>query len=205
MKIPESLQTVNAAAESVYQERSSRFIALVRPCSDDATARQFRDALKKEHHKAVHVVLAYRIGHTQAVEYSTDDGEPTGSEGKPVLNELRSRMLSNTAVCVVRYYGGKKLGIPGLIQAYRQAASQALELAGSQELVHRMRIRVHVPASEQHLVANLISGSTARIEDAVYAETTTFIVSLEHKDETVLQKLESHWQLAVERIADTDN
>ena len=124
----EFYNTIEKEAFAEYKDRGSRFIAYAFPI---ATADDFKKrlkALKEEHAKAVHHCFAYRIGTDGNNFRSGDDGEPSGSAGKPILGQLDSKDVVNTAVVVVRYFGGTLLGVPGLINAYKTATSLALQL-----------------------------------------------------------------------------
>ena len=111
-----------------YKDRGSRFIAYAFPvASADEFKKRWKE-LKEEHPKAVHHCFAYRIGTDGNNFRAGDDGEPSGSAGKPILNTIDSKELSNTAVVVVRYFGGTLLGVPGLINAYKTATSLALQV-----------------------------------------------------------------------------
>lgn len=120
--------TIEKEAFAEYKDRGSRFMAYVFPI---ATADDFKKklkALKEEHPKAVHHCFAYRIGTDGNNFRSGDDGEPSGSAGKPILGQLDSKGVVNVAAIVVRYFGGTLLGVPGLINAYKTATSLALQL-----------------------------------------------------------------------------
>ena len=120
--------TIDKEAFAEYKDRGSRFLAYVFPI---ATADDFKKrwkALKEEHPKAVHHCFAYRIGTDGNNFRAGDDGEPSGSAGKPILGQLDSKGVVNVAAVVVRYFGGTLLGVPGLINAYKTATSLALQL-----------------------------------------------------------------------------
>ncbi len=197
MKVEEELQTIEIPGEGTYSEKSSRFLATAMHCTSDKEAREKRNELKKTHHKAVHVVWAYRTGLYNVEEYCSDDGEPSGSSGMPVLNEIRKRNLSDTAVFVVRYYGGKKLGVPGLINAYMTAASEALGHAVCKTLLLEKTCEVICHAQHQHLVQELISRFGGRVEDVNYGEKCTFSISYTHNNESLINALESENALDV--------
>jgi uncharacterized YigZ family protein len=110
-----------------FKDRGSRFIAYAFPIK---TAQDFKNnlnELKKEHPKAVHHCFAYRIGTTKDIFRANDDGEPSGTAGKPILGQIDSKNLTDLAVIVVRYFGGTLLGVPGLINAYKTATALALQ------------------------------------------------------------------------------
>lgn len=120
---------ISSASEGLYKDKGSRFIAYAYPVSSESEVKPLVDALKKEHHAAKHHCYAYRLGATREVFRTNDDGEPSGTAGKPILAAIDSAGLSDTLVVVVRYFGGILLGVPGLIQAYRTAAEDALATA----------------------------------------------------------------------------
>jgi uncharacterized YigZ family protein len=121
--------TIEQHAMAEFKDRGSKFIAYSYPVNSIEQAKKFLAALKKEHPKAVHHCLAYRIGVDGATYRVTDDGEPSGSAGRPILGQIDSKQLTNILVVVVRYFGGTLLGVPGLINAYKTATSLALQLS----------------------------------------------------------------------------
>ncbi|MCW3074800.1 MAG: thymidylate synthase [Flaviaesturariibacter sp.] len=111
-----------------FEDRGSRFLAYAFPIQSADDFKKRMKALKEEHPKAVHYCFAYRIGTDGNAFRSGDDGEPAGSAGKPILGQLDSKGITDTAVIVVRYFGGTLLGVPGLINAYKTVTSLALQL-----------------------------------------------------------------------------
>lgn len=116
-------------ARGLYKESGSRFIALAYPVESEEEVRALLSGARKEYHDARHHCYAFRIGHDGGLWRAGDDGEPSGSAGRPILGQIDSAGLSDVAVIVVRYFGGIKLGIPGLIRAYRTATADALSSA----------------------------------------------------------------------------
>jgi uncharacterized YigZ family protein len=123
----ENYYTIEKASLAEFKDRGSRFLAHAYPIKDTSEFKQYLQELKKEHPKAVHHCFAYRIGHDFNTFRANDDGEPSGSAGKPILGQIDSKQLTNVAVIVVRYFGGSLLGVPGLINAYKSATSLALQ------------------------------------------------------------------------------
>ena len=119
--------TISKPALAEYTDRGSRFLAYSYPVTSKEEARIHINVLKKEHPKAVHHCFAYRLGFTGDDFRVSDDGEPSGSAGRPILGQIDSRQLTNVMVVVVRYFGGTLLRVPGLINAYRSATGAALE------------------------------------------------------------------------------
>ncbi|GAA4455052.1 YigZ family protein [Rurimicrobium arvi] len=121
--------TIAAGSESLFKDRGSKFLAYAYPVTEVLQVKQHLEALRKEHPKAVHFCFAYRLGTDGLSFRSSDDGEPSGSAGKPILGQIDSAGLTDVLVVVVRYFGGTLLGVPGLIQAYKTATAEALALA----------------------------------------------------------------------------
>lgn len=120
--------TIQKTSIAEYKDKGSKFIAYA---FHIATANEFKEkltAIKKEHPKATHHCFAYRIGTDGNTFRVSDNGEPSGSAGKPILGQIDSKQLTNVLIIVVRYFGGTLLGVPGLIHAYKTAASMALQL-----------------------------------------------------------------------------
>ena len=121
-------KTIEKESVAEFKDRGSRFLAYAFPISSADDFKKRLKELKEEHSKAVHHCFAYRIGTDGNNFRSSDDGEPSGSAGKPILGQIDSKELTNTAIVVVRYFGGTLLGLPGLINAYKTSASFALQL-----------------------------------------------------------------------------
>ena len=119
--------TIKKVGTAEFKDRGSKFIAYVFPITDSADFKSKLKQLKDEHPKAAHHCFAYRLGNDGNNFRSSDDGEPSGSAGKPILGQIDSKQLTNVAVIVVRYFGGTLLGIPGLINAYKTSAALALQ------------------------------------------------------------------------------
>jgi uncharacterized YigZ family protein len=120
-------QTIENESVAEFKDRGSRFIACAFPVSSAEDFKKRLKELKEEHPKAVHHCFAYRTGIDGNNFRSSDDGEPSGSAGRPILGQIDSKRLTDTAVVVVRYFGGTLLGVPGLINAYKTATSFALQ------------------------------------------------------------------------------
>ncbi len=120
-------RTIAELSEGLYKEKGSKFIGYAVACYTEEEAKSFLESWKKQHHQARHLCYAYRFGVNQDVYRANDDGEPNNSAGAPILGQIQSFDLSNVLIGVIRYYGGTKLGVGGLIHAYRTAAKEAIE------------------------------------------------------------------------------
>ena len=119
-------KSVESPSEGLFKDRGSRFISLLYPVESESEVREIVASLKKEYHDARHHCYAFRLGLDGSVWRASDDGEPSGTAGRPILGQMDSAGLSDTLIVVVRYFGGIKLGVPGLINAYRSAAADAV-------------------------------------------------------------------------------
>ena len=126
---PHFYSTIEIPAIAEFKDRGSKFLAYSYPVDSVDTCKKIIAGLKKEHPKAVHFCVAYRIGIEGNLFRASDDGEPAGSAGRPILGQIDSKALTNIMVVVVRYFGGTLLGVPGLINAYKTATTLALQLA----------------------------------------------------------------------------
>ena len=121
--------TIAAAVEAEVKDKGSRFIAFAYPVQTVGEVNNYVDALRETHHKARHWCYAYRLGIDGLQFRANDDGEPSGSAGRPILGQIDSAELTDVLVVVVRYFGGTLLGVPGLIHAYKSATAEALTQA----------------------------------------------------------------------------
>ncbi len=129
MPEPRKYKTIAAPTTAELRDRGSRFLAFAFPVNSVEEVKAHHKALKAEHPKANHHCVAYRIGHDGTQYRASDDGEPSGSAGRPMLGAIDSAGLTNVVVIVVRYFGGTLLGVPGLIAAYGGVAADALKAA----------------------------------------------------------------------------
>ena len=126
-------KTIKSQADGLYKEKGSRFVSIAIPVSDPESIKPIIDKIRKEHHEARHHCYAYMIGHERTIWRVNDDGEPTGTGGRPILGQINSYKLTNLIIVVSRYFGGTLLGVSGLINAYRSAAASALQNADQVE------------------------------------------------------------------------
>lgn len=123
---PDTYKSISAPSEGTYKDLGSKFIALAFPVETEARAKEIIASVKKEYFDARHHCYAYRIGHTGDTWRANDDGEPSSTAGRPIYGQLLSNELSDILVVVVRYFGGTKLGVPGLIKAYKTSTQDAI-------------------------------------------------------------------------------
>ena len=129
MEMQDQYRSIAAPSEGLFKDNGSRFIALAYPVETEEEVKSIVAGLRKEYHDARHHCYAYRLGYKGDLWRASDDGEPSGSAGRPILGQIDSLGLSDILVVVVRYFGGIKLGIPGLIRAYKTSTADALSSA----------------------------------------------------------------------------
>lgn len=127
MLFEDTYKTISSLSEGIYKDKGSKFIAYAYPFQKEEDLKDILSNIKKEHPKARHHCFAWRLSTNRSVFRVNDDGEPSGTAGRPILNTLLSRDITNVLVIVVRYFGGTLLGVPGLINAYKEATEDALD------------------------------------------------------------------------------
>lgn len=124
-----SFRTIKEPSDSIYKEKGSRFLGFAYPVSSENDVRDHLETLRKKYYDARHHCFAWTLGAEKKLVRASDDGEPNHSAGDPILGQIRSNDLTDVLVVVVRYFGGTKLGVGGLISAYKTAAAEALQRA----------------------------------------------------------------------------
>lgn len=134
MLFDDTYKTISASSEGLFKDRGSKFIGYAFPVNSDLEIKSIINQLQSEHSKARHFCWALRLTSDRSIFRLNDDGEPSGSAGRPILNTLLSKDLTNILIVVVRYFGGTLLGVPGLIHAYKTATLEAINAA---EIIER--------------------------------------------------------------------
>lgn len=154
---------IEREGEGKVTEKMSRFLAFARKVSTADEAKAVVKEYQNAYHDARHVCWAYMIGPQRAEWQLNDNGEPSGTAGKPILGQINSKELTDVLVVVVRYFGGIKLGTPGLIAAYREAARLALEDAGKKEMHSMAIVNVTFPYVAADGVMKIVKGSDLEV------------------------------------------
>ena len=156
MSDPEFFYTIDKTVTAEYKDRGSKFIAYTYPIQSVEDFKKSLEAIKKEHPKATHHCFAYRIGLDNNTYRVSDDGEPSGTAGRPILGQIDSKKLTNILVVVVRYFGGTLLGVPGLIEAYKSAASLALQVTPIIQKPIQVAYRVQFDYTQMNEIMTLV-------------------------------------------------
>ena len=172
---PDMPQTLRSPASSDLLIKKSRFIGCVQPMTDRSSAQAVVEALRREHPGAAHVCWALLAGGQSA---AVDDGEPSGTAGRPMLDVLRHQDLEGVLATVVRYFGGVKLGAGGLVRAYTDAVAQALLQAEKVAIERMQTLRCTAPYALEGLVRRSVDAAGAELLDVQHASVVTFTLTL---------------------------
>jgi uncharacterized YigZ family protein len=162
-------KTLHSLSEGLYKEKGSKFIAYASPCSNEQEAKELLSEWKKINHQARHLCYAYRFGVGNYIVRANDDGEPSNSAGTPILGQIQSYELTNILIGVIRYFGGTKLGVGGLVQAYKTAAKEAIE-AGEiilEEL--KVTLEISFPYEKMPVLMHLIKTHKIKVLSQQFA------------------------------------
>jgi len=187
MLFSDSYFTIYQRGESIFKDRGSKFIGCAIPVSGPAEIREQLLAIKKEHPSARHHCYAWRTGADKLTTRANDDGEPSGSAGKPILNQIQSHDLTNILVVVTRYFGGTLLGVGGLINAYREAASLAIKNSGIIEQFILFEYSVTFEFTMTSPVMKILKEFNAAIISQQCEETNTIIFRVKKMDSEKLE------------------
>ena len=149
-------KTIASKSEGFFKAQRSKFYAFAYPVNTDLEIKELQKALRKKYYDARHHVYAFRLGADKKIFRASDDGEPSNSSGPPILGQIRSYDLTNILIVVIRYFGGKKLGIPGLINAYKTASEDAIKNAKIISKTIDESIEIKFDYNQMNFVMNLI-------------------------------------------------
>ena len=174
-----------ATAEQIIEK--SRFIAYVNRVDSREEAERFINSVREEHRSATHNVPAFVLGETGQTQWASDDGEPQGTSGIPVLNTITGRKLTNVVMVITRYFGGIKLGTGGLMRAYTGVAREALDKAGVCEITDMLAFRARVSYAVFERIRRDAGKNQYELSDIVYEDQVTFTMSsgLDQKDQVL--------------------
>jgi uncharacterized YigZ family protein len=190
-KNTDTYRTLTGTSEALFKDRGSRFISHAFPVSDESECRQLIDRIKKQYHDARHNCFAYILGRNGETVRWNDDGEPSGTAGKPILGQIRSAGLTNTLVIVTRYFGGTLLGTGGLINAYRSAAADALEKAPSGYHVIMLTLQIEFPYTSMNDVMKVIKDEDLDQHEHSFGDLCRMKISVrESESERILKRME---------------
>lgn len=175
--------TVAQSGEGNYTEKRSRFLSFALHVENEVDVKDTIAQFRKKYYDARHVCYAYVLGPEKSATRANDDGEPSGSAGKPILGQITSMDLTDTLVVVVRYFGGVKLGTGGLFSSYKIAAKEALNAAEIEERIIKERLKVAVPYADVDVIMRLSKNAGAEIVSREYDAVNTILAIEIRKNE----------------------
>ena len=175
-------------SETQLRERGSKFLSYSFKVYSDEEIKNNLQSLKQKYPDASHHCYAYILGQGQEAQRANDDGEPTGSAGRPILRAILSQELTNVMVVVVRYFGGTLLGIPGLISSYGDGAKSVLNLSGKIEKVQQVEYEVSSKFENEQEIHKLLKPFDFDVKDRAYTEKVTYKVAIRRSQAEAFEK-----------------
>ena len=192
---------LKTSEEVLFKEKGSKFFGYAFPVTSEEEVKIHLDNLKKQHHSARHWCYAWQLGKSYEYYRANDDGEPSNSAGMPIYGQLQSFDLTNTLVVVVRYFGGTKLGVGGLIQAYKTAAQMALETCKIVERTIDETFLLKFEYPEMNTVMRIIKEEDITLKNQTMELNCEFEIAVRKKDaERVFELFENTYKVAIKRL-----
>ena len=188
MLFSDSYYSIALASEAQFRDKGSKFLGFAFPVKTEREIKEKLSTLKKEHPSANHHCYAWRLGSDKSAFRTNDDGEPTGTAGKPIFSQIQSNDLSNILIVVVRYFGGTLLGVSGLIHAYKTCAILALSNTSIVEQFIIEEYRINFTVDDISAVMRLLKENEAKILENTYTETNTILFRVKRQKSLVIEK-----------------
>lgn len=196
----ESFLTVIGENSALYEEKRSKFIATVRHCETENDAISFIEEMRSKYWDARHNCFAYCVGGGRLARFS-DDGEPHGTAGKPILDVILGNEIKNVAIVVTRYFGGVLLGTGGLVRAYSTSSKDALLSADIAEMIPCTNLSISCDYSDHQKLEYLILGQNGKIENTDFTDKVTVSVLFRDSDTNAfLDKLREQFSARIEAV-----
>lgn len=164
----EKYLTVSKSVESTYKEKGSKFLSFLYPVTSVEEVKEYLTQLKKKYYDATHHCYAYIIGYDKETFRMNDDGEPSSTAGKPIYGQLQSNDLTNVLLVVVRYFGGTKLGVSGLIKAYKESSAECIALAEIVEKQVKHKYNIYFAYEDMNVVMNILKQNNAEQKNQIF-------------------------------------
>ncbi|MER2996301.1 IMPACT family protein [Pontibacter populi] len=197
----DTYRTIAAPTESIYKEKGSKFLAFAYPVYSEEDVKECLAELRKKYFDARHHCYAYSLGAGKSRYRANDDGEPNHSAGDPILGQIRSADLSNILVVVVRYFGGTKLGVSGLINAYKTATADALAEATIIEKHETTLLQIHFEYPQMNDVMSLVKDYNLDVRNQQFELSCVLTIEVRKQlQEEITAKLEAIEGVKVEEF-----
>jgi len=205
MNMPDEYQTLITTGESLFKDKGSKFFGYAFPVADEEEIKRILEEVRGLHPKARHHCFAWRLGYEGENYRANDDGEPSGSAGKPILNALISCEVTFALVIVVRYFGGTLLGVPGLIHAYKQAAAEALAVTEKEVRTMNTPVRIDYDFEQTNAVMQLIKKLNLTVKEQTFEERCGVVLEVRNAYiEKIREELRDFWTIRIRVPGDKD-
>lgn len=194
--------TVKTITEGLYKDKGSKFLSFVLPCDNESNAKEIINQYRKNHPGAVHVCFAWRFGSKNFKDRYSDDGEPSGSAGKPIFGQILSANLTNVLMLVVRYYGGVNLGVGGLMRAYKSAIMDALINIECMEVIEKNQYSITFNYEYTGTIMQLLDKTNCEIINQTHVSSgTELVVDLPTINSTIFEnEIAKYHQINIKQI-----
>lgn len=182
MLFSDEYKTIAKPAQGSFRDRGSKFLAFAIPACSEQEVKQHLDALRKQYYDATHHCYAYVLGFDKSAYRVNDDGEPSGTAGRPIYGQLLSADLTNTLIVVIRYYGGTNLGVPGLINAYKTAALEAINNATILTKIVKETYEIQYPYEVMNDVMKIIKDEILEVINNEFGMKCVIRLAIRHSD-----------------------
>lgn len=205
MNMPDEYQTLITTGESLFKDKGSKFFGYAFPVADEEEIKRILEEVRGLHPKARHHCFAWRLGYEGENYRANDDGEPSGSAGKPILNALISCEVTFVLVIVVRYFGGTLLGVPGLIHAYKQATAEALAATEKEVRTMNTPVRIDYDFEQTNAVMQLIKKLNLTVKEQTFEERCGVVLEVRNAYiEKIREELRDFWTIRIRVPGDKD-
>jgi len=182
MLFSDEYKTIAKSSEGSFREKGSKFLAFAIPVSNEQEVKQHLEALRRKYYDATHHCYAYVLGFDKSAYRVNDDGEPSGTAGRPIYGQLLSADLTNTLIVVIRYYGGTNLGVPGLINAYKTAALEAISNATIITKIVKEIHEIEYPYEGMNDVMKIIKDETLEVINNEFGMKCVVRLAIRHSE-----------------------
>lgn len=203
-EIKDTYRTITKASEEVlFKDRNSKFFGYAFPVTSEEEIKEHLEELKKKHHSARHWCYAWQLGKSDFRYRANDDGEPSNSAGMPIYGQIQSFEVTNVFIVVVRYFGGVKLGVGGLINAYKTAAQMALEASNIVTRTIDLKFEISFDYPEMNKVMRVIKENNLNVIDQILELDCKIIISVRMKEaDRIYEKFDTTHKVAVRQLED---
>lgn len=203
-EVKDTYKTITKASEEVlFKDRNSKFFGYAFPVTSEEEVKEHLEELKKKHHSARHWCYAWQLGKSEFHYRANDDGEPSNSAGMPIYGQIQSFEVTNVLIVVVRYFGGVKLGVGGLINAYKTAAQMALEASNIVTRTIDFKFEISFDYPEMNKVMRVIKENNLNVIDQILELDCKIIISVRKKEaDRIYEKFDATYKVKIEQLED---